>query len=498
MSAVLRTDPLSPEERHQVGLDDDIPSDRAIAQLRVPPHSIEAESSVLGGLLLQADAWDRVGDLLTDSDFYRYEHRLIYAVIGALVNATKPADVITVYEQLQVQGKAEEIGGLAYLNSLAQYVPSAANIRRYAEIVRERSILRQLVSASDEIATAAFNTQGRDVEQIVDEAEAKILRVSQIRDASDDEFKPMDFYVKRAIERIDHIIENPDDNSDFVPTGIGAWDELMDGGMRGGELHVVAARPGHGKSAKLLTTAANVARFKRAGKTLGDVAIYSMEMPGLQWANRALAMTGRVHLSKIKRPERLRNEDWPGITEGLEALRQMGIHINDRPGLTINQVRSSARRLSRRTKLALIGVDYLGLMRGTDPKMLRAYQIEEITQGLKNLAKELGIPVMLLVQLKRSVDERADHMPTLGDLSDGSSIEKDADTITFVHRPIKAKPDLAEEWRFYARGYMAKGRDSEGGFFDEYYDGPRLHFSDWPTDLPVPSSKVRTSQGKNL
>ena len=158
---------------------DDFSRDRQVAQLRIPPHSIEAESSVLGGLLLDNGAWDRVGDLLTDGDFYRYEHRLVFAVVGALINATKPADVITVYEQLQAQGKADEIGGLAYLNSLAQYVPSAANIRRYAEIVRERSILRKLVSASDEIATAAFNTQGRAVDQILDEAEQKIFNIGE-------------------------------------------------------------------------------------------------------------------------------------------------------------------------------------------------------------------------------------------------------------------------------------------------------------------------------
>jgi replicative DNA helicase len=263
----------------------------------------------------------------------------------------------------------------------------------------------------------------------------------------------------------------------------------LDGGLRGGEQHVLAARPGHGKSAGLLSVATNVACFKRRGKRVGDVAIYSMEMPGLQWANRAIAQMGRVHLSKIKRPERLRDTDWPGITDGVDRLRQMGIHINERPALTINNVRSSARKLSRRTKLALIGVDYLGLMRGLDSKMARAYQIEEITQGLKNLAKELNVPVMLLVQLKRSVDERSDHMPTLADLRDSGAIEQDADTITFIHRPIKVTPDLAEEWKPYARGYVAKARDSEGGLFDMHYDGPQLHFTDWPTDVEVPSAR---------
>lgn len=464
--------------------------DDDVARLRVPPHSIEAEQSVLGGLLLDNSAWDRAGDLLGETDFYRHEHRLIFDAIGQLVNAAKPADVVTVYEQLERCGKHEEVGGLPYLASLSQYVPSAANSRRYAEIVREKAMLRRLVAATDAIATRAFNPEKASVESIIDEAEARILAVADGR-TSDDDFKPMDFYVAKAMDRISRIVENPDAESDFIPTGIGAWDDLLDGGMRGGEVHVVAARPGHGKSAALLTVGCNVVRFRRAGKPVGDVGIFSMEMPGLQWANRSIAQIGRVHLSKIKRPERLRNEDWPGITEGVDLLRQMGLHVNDKPGLTINTLRSSARKLARRTQLAMLGVDYLGLMRGMDPRMNRAYQIEEITQGLKNLAKELNVPVMLLVQLKRAVDDRADSIPTLGDLRDSGAIEQDADTITFVHRAIKASPDLGDEWKPYARGFVAKARDSEGGLFDMHYDGPRLHFADWPQSLEIPTSKTR-------
>jgi replicative DNA helicase len=473
-----------------------LPDERQVAHLRVPPQSIEAESCVLGGLLQDNGAWDSVGDLLAEGDFYRHEHRLIFSVVGQLVNACKPADVITVYERLQAMGEDTEVGGLPYLNSLAQYVPSAANIRRYAEIVREKAVLRRLITTVDEIATRAFNTEGESVAAIVDEAEAKILAVSEGGRAKADDFQPMGNYVVRALDRIQNYLSDPEGEADYIPTGIGAWDDLMDGGMRGGELHVVAARPGHGKSAKLLTVATNVSRFSRRAKSVGDVGIFTMEMPGLQWANRAIAQVGRVHLSKIKRPERLRDEDWPGITEGVELLRQMGIHINDQPALTINNVRSAARKLARRTKLALLGVDYLGLMRGMDPRMNRAYQIEEITQGLKNLAKELGVPVMLLVQLKRTVDERADNMPTLADLRDSGAIEQDADTITFVHRPIKVTPDLSDEWKCYARGFVAKARDSEGGLFDEYYEGPQLRFSDWPSDLDIPRDKTRVVKAK--
>lgn len=467
--------------------------DRQVAQLRVPPHSLQAEEGVLGGLLIDNRAWDLVGDLLTEADFYRYEHRLIYGAIGGLVLAGRPADVITVYDALQGLGKGEEVGGMAYLNALAQKVPSASAIRRHAEIVREKAVLRRLIATADAIATRAFNPQGQTLDSIVDEAEAQIMAVAEAQ-GEDDDFKPMETYVVQALERIQRIAMDPDAESDYIPTGIGAWDDAIDGGMRGGEQHVVAARPGHGKSAALLTVACNVASFRRAGKRVGDVAIFSMEMPGLQWANRAIAQLGRVHLSKIKRPERLRETDWPGITEGVELLREKGIHLNDKPARTINHVRSAARRLARRTKLALIGIDYLGLMPGLDPRMPRTYQIEQITQGLKNLAKELDVPVMLLVQLKRSVDEKPDQMPTLADLRDSGAIEQDADTITFIQRPFQTARDLGDEWRPYARGLVAKGRDSEGGLFDMHYEGPQLHFTDWPTDMEVPTSTVRVAR----
>jgi replicative DNA helicase len=475
---------------------DDGPEDRKVAHLRVPPHSAEAEQSVLGALLVDNSAWDRVGDLLTDADFYVFGNRLVFAAIGALINSGKPADAITVYEHLERLGEADEAGGLARVASLANVVPSASAARRYAEIVREKAVLRRLVTVADEIATRAFNPEHQSVESIVEEAEAKILAVAEGHGTAEDDFKPMDVYVVEALDRINRIAANPDDEADYIPTGIGGWDKLLDGGMRGGELHVLAARPGMGKSAGLLTVATNVARHRRAGRRVGDAGIFTMEMPGLQWANRAIAQVGRVHLSKIKRPERLRDDDWPSVTEGVELLRQMGLHINSRPGLTITQVRSAARKLSRRTKLALLGLDYLGLMRGLDPRMSRAYQIEEITQGLKNLAKELNVPVLLLVQLKRAVDGKGDPLdalPTLADLRDSGAIEQDADSITFVHRPAKAVPDLSDEWKPFAKGFVAKARDSEGGLFHMHYDGPRLQFSDWPDDLEIPRNRVRVA-----
>lgn len=230
-------------------VEDDFPRDRQVAQLRIPPHSIEAESSVLGGLLLDNGAWDRVGDLLVDGDFYRYEHKLIYAAIGGLINATRPADVITVYEALQSQGKSDEIGGLPYLNALAQYVPSAANIRRYAEIVRERSILRKLISASDEIATASFNTQGKAVEKILDEAEQKIFNIGEEGSRMKQGFQSMDTLVVELLDRVQEMADNPNDITG-VPTGFYDFDR-MTSGMQAGDLIVLAARPSMGKAQPL-------------------------------------------------------------------------------------------------------------------------------------------------------------------------------------------------------------------------------------------------------
>ena len=241
--------------------------DSQIAQLRIPPHSIEAESSVLGGLLLDNGAWDRVGDLLVDGDFYRYEHRLVYAAIGSLINATRPADVITVYERLQSEGKADEIGGLVYLNALAQYVPSAANIRRYAEIVRERAILRKLVSASDEISTSAFNTQGKDVAKILDESEQKIFAIGEEGSRMKKGFQGMDSLVVQLLDRVQEMSENPNDITG-VPTGFVDLDK-MTSGMQAGDLIILAARPSMGKAQPLDAAV----RTRTGWARMGDLAV---------------------------------------------------------------------------------------------------------------------------------------------------------------------------------------------------------------------------------
>nr|WP_315137670.1 replicative DNA helicase [uncultured Limnohabitans sp.] len=407
----------------------DLSSDSQIAKLRVPPHSIEAESSVLGGLLLDNAAWDRVGDLLVDSDFYRHEHKLIYAAIGALINASKPADVITVSEHLQNQGKTAEMGGLAYLNSLAQYVPSASNIRRYAEIVRERSILRKLVTASDEIATNAFNPQGKAIDRILDEAEQKIFNIGEEGSRMKQGFQSMDTLVVELLDRVQEMADNPNDITG-VPTGFYDLDR-MTSGLQPGDMVVLAARPSMGKTA----FAVNIAEHVALNEGL-PVAVFSMEMGASQLAVRVVGSIGRIDQGHL-RTGKLSDEEWPRLTEAIEKLRTVSLHIDETPGLTPSELRANARRLARQCgKLGLIVVDYLQLMSGSGGSGgdNRATELGEISRGLKMLAKELQCPVIALSQLNRSVEQRTDKRPMMSDLRESGAIEQDADIIMFIYR----------------------------------------------------------------
>ncbi len=411
------------------GLEEGFSSDKQIAQLRIPPHSIEAESSVLGGLLLDNGAWDRVGDLLAESDFYRYEHRQVYAAISGLVNNSRPADVITVYEHLQALGKAEEIGGLGYLNALAQYVPSASNIRRYAEIVRERSILRKLVSASDEIATNAFNTQGRAVAQILDEAEQKIFNIGEEGSRMKQGFQAMPQLVVDLLDRVQEMADNQNDITG-VPTGFFDFDR-MTSGLQPGDLIVLAARPSMGKTALAINIAEHVALNEGL-----PVAVFSMEMGASQLAVRIVGSIGRIDQGHL-RTGKLSDDEWPRLTEAIEKLRNVSLHIDETPGLTPSELRANARRLARQCgKLGLIVVDYLQLMSGSNSSGgdNRATEIGEISRGLKMLAKELQCPVIALSQLNRSVEQRTDKRPMMSDLRESGAIEQDADVIMFIYR----------------------------------------------------------------
>lgn len=462
--------------------DDGYHEERKVAQLRTPPQSIEAESCVLGGLLLDNGAWDRVGDLLTDGDFYRYEHRLIYAAIGQLANACKPADVVTVYTHLEKTGKHEEVGGLPYLNSLAQYVPSAGNIRRYAEIVREQSILRRLVSVSDEIATAAFNTQGRALEALLDESVQKLMAIDA--GVREDDWESIDTGMVTVLDHIQAVADGTA-KEDVISLGIRELDERLDGGGRPGEVIVLGARPSMGKSAAGASIGLHTA--EQGEPTF----FWSGEMSKKQVWTRAMSMRSSIHLSRLKRPERLRDFDWPNITRGVDSTRGLPFYVNDEAGLTINRLRSKARAAKRKHGIRVLIADHLGLMEPTDPKATRQQQIGEITRGLKRMAKDLGIVVILLVQLNREVQKRVDPTPILPDLRESGDIEQDADIVMFLHRPIYYKPDLGDEWKYYAELIVAKLRDGAPGKVPCMFVGENVRLMDWPEGTEIPSSQVR-------
>jgi replicative DNA helicase len=380
-----------------------------------------------------------VGDLIHENDFYRLEHRLVFTAIAHLINASKPADIITVFEQLKGQGKSDEVGGLGYLNSLAQYVPSAANIRRYAEIVRERAILRKLLTASDEIATNVFNTQGRAVDKILDEAEQKIFNIGEEGSRMKQGFQGMDTLVVDLLDRVQEMADNPNDITG-VPTGFYDLDR-MTAGFQAGDMIVLAARPSMGKTALAINIAEHVALNEGL-----PVAVFSMEMGAAQLAVRIVGSIGRINQGHL-RSGKLTDDEWPRLTEAIEKLRNISLHIDETPGLTPSELRANARRLARQCgKLGLIVVDYLQLMSGSSSSSNenRATELGEISRGLKMLAKELQCPVIALSQLNRSVEQRTDKRPMMSDLRESGAIEQDADIIMFIYRDEYYNKDSKE------------------------------------------------------
>ncbi|MFM8900100.1 MAG: replicative DNA helicase [Burkholderiales bacterium] len=466
MAAIFSPTALPPQSSASSARPDD-----EVARLRVPPHSIEAEQSVLGGLLLDNSAWDKAGDLLIDSDFYRFEHRHIYAAIGSLVNATKPADVITVFEQLQGIGKAEECGGLVYLNALAQSVPSAANLRRYAEIVRERAVLRKLIAASDDIATNAFNPQGRPVDQILDEAEGTIFRIGEEGSKSKQGFQTMDQLVVQLLDRVTELHENGAEEVTGVRTGYFDLDR-MTAGFQPGDLIVLAARPSMGKTALALNIAEHVAVTEEL-----PVVVFSMEMGAAQLALRLVGSLGRIDQGHL-RTGKLADDEWGRLSEAVEKLGKVSMYIDESAALSPSEVRARARRQARQCgQLGLIVVDYLQLMSGSGggSEENRATVIGEISRGLKSLAKELKCPVIALSQLNRSVETRTDKRPMMSDLRESGAIEQDADVIMFIYRDDYYTKEACKEPNI-AEVIIGKQRNGPTGTVKLFFNKPLTKF----------------------
>jgi replicative DNA helicase len=414
----------------------------SLESLKLPPNSVEAEQSVLGGLLLENEALDRIADILNQADFYRHDHRLIYTHIAKLIEQNRPADIVTVAESLENSAELSSVGGIAYLGALAQNTPTAANIRRYAEIVRERSIMRKLVEVGSGIAESAYNPQGRDAQQLLDEAEAKIFQIAESGNRGSQGFVNIQTLLPQVADRIDFLYQRENQGSvTGVPTGFDDLDEKTSG-FQPGDLIIVAGRPSMGKTAFSLNIAENVAL-----DTKKAVAVFSMEMGATQLATRMIGSVGRLDQHRMRNGN-LEDEDWARLTTALGKLNDAPIFIDEGAGLSSFDVRARARRLHRQTGgLGLIVVDYLQLMAGTSGRASenRATEISEISRSLKSLAKELEVPVVALSQLNRSVEQRPDKRPVMSDLRESGAIEQDADLILFIYRDEVYNPDSEDK-----------------------------------------------------
>jgi replicative DNA helicase len=406
-------------------------ADAQIDQIKLPPHSVEAEQSVLGGLLLEASALDKITDLVTADDFYRQEHRLIFRQIVRMSEQAKPVDVITVAEALEIAGELDKVGGLPYLGGLAQNVPSAANIRRYGEIVRERSIMRKLAEVGSDIASSAYNPTGRDAAQLLDEAESKVFEIAEAGSKGKQGFIPMPPLLSQVVERIETLYAR-DNPSDVTGIATGYTDlDRKTSGLHPGDLIIIAGRPSMGKTALAINIAENVAMDSKL-----PVAIFSMEMGATQLAMRMLGSVGKLNQQDL-RTGKLQDDDWGRLTHALGKLNDAPIHIDESAALSSLDLRARSRRLHRQTNgLGLIVVDYLQLMSSNVGKVSenRATEISEISRSLKALAKELHVPVIALSQLNRSLEQRTDKRPVMSDLRESGAIEQDADLILFIYR----------------------------------------------------------------
>ncbi|HAX6640022.1 TPA: replicative DNA helicase [Escherichia coli] len=403
--------------------------DPQVAGLKVPPHSIEAEQSVLGGLMLDNERWDDVAERVVADDFYTRPHRHIFTEMARLQESGSPIDLITLAESLERQGQLDSVGGFAYLAELSKNTPSAANISAYADIVRERAVVREMISVANEIAEAGFDPQGRTSEDLLDLAESRVFKIAESRANKDEGPKNIADVLDATVARIEQFFQQPHDGVTGVNTG---YDDLnkKTAGLQPSDLIIVAARPSMGKTTFAMNLVENAAMLQDK-----PVLIFSLEMPSEQIMMRSLASLSRVDQTKI-RTGQLDDEDWARIsgTMGI-LLEKRNIYIDDSSGLTPTEVRSRARRIAREHGgIGLIMIDYLQLMRVPALSDNRTLEIAEISRSLKALAKELNVPVVALSQLNRSLEQRADKRPVNSDLRESGSIEQDADLIMFIYR----------------------------------------------------------------
>ncbi|HIY70838.1 MAG TPA: replicative DNA helicase [Candidatus Luteimonas excrementigallinarum] len=444
-----------------------------IDQLRVPPQSVEAEQAVLGGLMLAPDAYDRVADLLVMEDFYRRDHRLIYRAIRELAERNRPFDAVTLGEWFESQGLAGEVAGGAYLVELANTTASAANIKAYAEIVRDKAVLRQLIEVGTEIVNDGFQPEGRESDEILAKAEQQVFAIAEAGARGRADFTP----VNKAMAEAFDILQTRFANGEGItglPTGYDEFDE-MTAGLQNTDLLILAARPAMGKT----TFALNIAEYA-ALKTKKAVAVFSMEMSASQLALRLISSNGRVNATRL-RTGQLEDEDWSRVTSAIRMLKESKIFIDDTPGLSPDVLRAKARRLKREHDLGLIVIDYLQLMAVPGNNENRATEISEISRSLKALAKELNLPVIALSQLNRGLESRTDKRPVMADLRESGAIEQDADIIIFIYRDDYYNKENSPD-KGLAEIIIGKQRNGPTGSFKLKFFGEYTRFDNLAHD----------------
>ena len=443
-------------------------ADDSVANLKLPPHSLEAEQSVLGGLMLEETAWDRAAEIVSENDFYRRDHRLIFKAISTLADESKPRDALTVSAMLGHRGELEEAGGMAYLGEIVKNTASATNIGAYAEIVRERSVLRQLIRVSYEVSDSAYQPQGSTSREILDAAERKIFAIAEQHQKGTGP-QPIRPLLAQTVDRIERLYSS---NTPFtgLSTGFDKLDE-MTSGLQKGDLVIVAARPSMGKTTFAMNLVENV--------LLGGapVLVFSMEMPAESLVMRSLSSLGRIDQNRV-RSGKLEEEDWPRLTSTMAMLNEQKLFIDDTGGLSPTEVRARARRVARECggALGLIMVDYLQLMRVPGLETNRVNEISEISRSLKGLAKEMNCPVIALSQLNRSLEQRPNKRPVMSDLRESGAIEQDADVIMFIYRDEVYNPESEDKGT--AEIIIGKQRNGPIGKVHLAFLGKYLRFED--------------------
>ena len=445
--------------------------DTATEALKVPPHSIEAEQSVLGSLMLDNQSWEKTADLLVENDFYRRDHQLIFRAIADLFEQSQPVDVITLAEYHDKRGELDKVGELAYLGMLARNTPSSANIIAYASIVRERSILRQLIAVGTAISNVAFSPEGKSSEEMLDLAEGQVFEIAEKGAKRSGGFIQVKEVLSRVVDRIDTLFEQ-DSPITGLSTGFNDFDEQTSG-MQPADLVIVAGRPSMGKT----TFAMNLAEHA-AIKSKVPVAVFSMEMPADALAMRMLSSLGQIDQHRL-RTGRLNDDDWPRLTSAIALLNEAPLFIDDTPALTVTELRARARRLKREHGLSMIVIDYIQLMQGSSRSSNenRATEISEISRSLKALAKELEVPVVALSQLNRSLEQRPNKRPIMSDLRESGAIEQDADLIVFIYRDEVYNEDSAEKGK--AEIIISKQRNGPIGTVALTFQGKYTRFENF-------------------